>query len=249
MVHRIRAAVVAVLLIAALGVPVHLHAPTVARAQSALPASIPILIYHNIDPTPGEYTVSTTQLESHLIWLRDNGYTSITPSELYAAWLGQIALPANPVIITADDGWASQYAFIDLINAYGFRATYFLPSYTPFSPDLIASLAATGEVCGHTTTHPRLSGLTYDQQVAEIADNKAWLEGIIGKPVTCFAYPFGDYNADSVAAVSNLGFTTAFKAWGGPVPITSGMAPMEIPRVNMDGTLPFDELIGRILGS
>ncbi len=68
------------------------------------------------------------------------------------------------------------------------------------------------EVGGHTRTHPVLSTLAPDEQLAEIRDGKLELERAIGRPVTSFAYPFGaraDYDATSVAAVRASGFERA----------------------------------------
>lgn len=219
-------------------------------AQEALPmapATVPVLIYHNIEPTPGTYTVTPAQLEEQLIWLRDNGYVGITPSQLLAAQHGG-PLPAKPVMLTIDDGWASQYQFVELVNHYGFRASYFLPNYAAFTPAEIAALHASGEVCGHTVNHPYLDQLSYEQQFQEIHDNKVWLEGIVGGPVRCFAYPFGAFNDDTVNAVAASGYEIAFKVAGGPAPAV-GIQPLLVPRINVNGAYPLADFIAVINGA
>lgn len=47
------------------------------------------------------------------------------------------------------------------------------------------------EVGGHTVDHPALSGMPVDSQRAQIENDKAALEQVLGHPVRSFAYPFG----------------------------------------------------------
>lgn len=65
------------------------------------------------------------------------------------------------------------------------------------------------EVGSHTVTHPFLSALPVALQQDEIQQSKAQLEEIIGHPVSSFAYPYGDYTAESTAVVREAGFTCA----------------------------------------
>lgn len=66
----------------------------------------------------------------------------------------------------------------------------------------------------HTCSHPHLSQLNEEEQRREIADCKADLETIIGKPVRHFAYPYGDYNECTLRIVRELGFDTAVTTSG-----------------------------------
>ena len=51
-----------------------------------------------------EYAIWKDEFENDLIWLRDNGYTTITTAQL-TAWLkGTGTLPSKPVMLTIDDG-------------------------------------------------------------------------------------------------------------------------------------------------
>jgi peptidoglycan/xylan/chitin deacetylase (PgdA/CDA1 family) len=215
-----------------------------ASARQGVPAAIPILLYHHIDPTPGEYAVTPEQLETQLAWLNANGYVAITPSQLLAAIAGWGELPANPVMLTVDDGWASQSLFVEAVNRYGMRASYFLPNYAAFSPDQIRALHASGEVCGHTVNHANLAQLPREEQVREITDNKLWLEGIVGGPITCFAYPFGSYTDETVQLVIDAGYQIAFTAWGGPAPLDGSLNPFRVQRINVAGSYGVDQLAG-----
>lgn len=65
------------------------------------------------------------------------------------------------------------------------------------------------EVGSHTVTHPSLSALSAASQRDEIQRSKARLEEIIGHPVISFAYPHGDYTAETAAFVREAGFACA----------------------------------------
>ena len=87
---------------------------------------IPILMYHSISKDASgenEYTISQSRFEGDLKWLRDNGYTTIFPSQL-AAYVNEGAmLPAKPVIISFDDGFANNYLYAyPLLQRYNMKA-------------------------------------------------------------------------------------------------------------------------------
>lgn len=69
----------------------------------------------------------------------------------------------------------------------------------------------------HTCSHPHLGQCSIEEQKQEIADCKADLEKIIGKPVRHFAYPYGDYNHETLRMVREVGFVTAVTVSGCPV--------------------------------
>ena len=69
----------------------------------------------------------------------------------------------------------------------------------------------------HTCSHPHLSRLTVGEQRQEIADCKTDLERLIGYPVKHLAYPYGDYNKDTLKMVREMGFETATTTSGCPV--------------------------------
>ncbi|MGH2560040.1 MAG: polysaccharide deacetylase family protein [Thermomicrobiales bacterium] len=81
-------------------------------------------------------------------------------------------------------------------------------------------------MCGHTVDHANLAALSLDDQWYEVLQNKIWLEGIVGQPVTCFAYPFGAYNWATTDVVAGSGYAVAFDAWGGISPSPALIAGM-----------------------
>jgi peptidoglycan/xylan/chitin deacetylase (PgdA/CDA1 family) len=179
------------------------------------PVAVAVLMYHDINESYNRFVVAPWQLEQQLIWLRDNGYTSITPRDLVANLDYGAPLPPRPVILSVDDGWASARIFRDLLTAYGFKGTYMLPNYAELTAEEIYDLNQSGEVCGHSVSHPFLDQLGYDGQWYEIVENKAWLDSITGASTTCFAYPFGAFNETTTQIVIDAGYEIAFHAWDG----------------------------------
>ena len=115
------------------------------------------------------------------------------------------------------------------------------PARAVVSQAALAGLAADRliEVGCHTMTHPRLAALTVPEQAEEIRGCKESLEAILNRRVESFAYPFGgdgDYTADTVSLVRNIGFSSACCTSEGPV--TASSDPAQLPRMfiqNCDG--------------
>lgn len=204
------------------------------------PAFVEVLMYHHIAAGDDNLHVAPDVFEQQVAWLKDNGYVTITPDDLYKALYKGLPLPAKPIMLTIDDGNPSTTTFKQILDKYGFRGVYFLPNYAELTKDQIRALDKSGEVCAHTVSHPFLDTLTYDDQNWQITNNKEWLEGIVGHPVTCFAYPFGRYNDDTNTILTKAGFTIAFNAWGGPNPISADVDPLHVLRKEIDPQFDID---------
>lgn len=90
-------------------------------------AGVPVFMYHEFvtqeDLDSGvafdEYAIWRHEFEEDLIWIRDNGYTTITTEDL-VNWLdGNGTLPEKPIILTIDDGKLGVYK-----NAYPLLKEY-----------------------------------------------------------------------------------------------------------------------------
>lgn len=211
---------------------------SIATAYEDVPATqppfVPILMYHHIAFGNDNYHVPPAEFAQQLAWLSASGYVSITPDDLYKALYQGMALPAHPIMLTIDDGNPSTATFEQMLDQYGFRGVYFLPSYAQLTADQIRELDRSGEVCGHTVSHPFLNQLSYADQAWQITSNQQWLEGIVGHPVRCFAYPFGVYNAATEQILAQDGFTLAFNAWGGACPLSKSVDHYHILRKEID---------------
>lgn len=86
---------------------------------------IPILMYHNISPKAsltGKYCVSTENFENDLIYIKNNGYTTVSIQGLINYNSGKGELPPKPIVITFDDGYESFYKYaFSLLKKYNCR--------------------------------------------------------------------------------------------------------------------------------
>lgn len=115
-----------------------------------------------------------------------------------------------------DDCTRDDLVVASLLSDYGLPGLFFVPteSTSPdrprLSPGGIRQLATAFQIGGHTTTHPEdLKCLAYERQYREVADNKAWLEDLIGREIDSFAYPGGRYNETTISQVRRAGFSRA----------------------------------------
>lgn len=100
--------------------------------------------------------------------------------------------------------------------------------------DELKALAASPLVTigAHTISHPMLSSRSREDQKREIVESRRTLEGMIGKPIDVFSFPFGDYpdyNEDTLSVCREAGFKKTAAAHAGQA--RRGTDPMRIPRV------------------
>lgn len=215
------------------------------------PPAIPVLMYHSIQPTPAEYQITAWQVEEQLAWLAANGYTTITSADLLAWMTDGVPLPEKPIMITIDDGNASDWLFLELLEKYGLQGVFFLPNYAQLSAAQIRTLHRAGEVCGHSVSHPFLAQLPYDQQLAQVAGNKQFLDEVIGQEITCFAYPYGSYNGLTTSAVIEAGYLIAydFNSTTYLAPLNGTLNRWHVDRINVSGYYSLSDFIAVIGGA
>ncbi len=172
----------------------------------------PILMYHQIAGPPetsDRLAVPPGAFAAQLAHLYAAGFTTLTASALAAAVSdGTGALPARPVVLTFDDGFADFHReALPLLRRYGFTATVFVTTgwiqdAGPWSAgsrpgqmltwgQIRESAAAGVEIAAHSHRHPQLDQLTDADLRRELHDSKALLEDGLGRPVPGLAYPFG----------------------------------------------------------
>ncbi len=90
-------------------------------------------------------------------------------------------------------------------------------SHRCLSPDEVLVLARDGliEIGSHTVTHPVLPALPEAWQREEIRQSKVELEQLLARPVTSFAYPYGQYAAETSALVRAEGYSSACSGQAG----------------------------------
>ena len=209
---------------------------------------VPILVYHAVDQSENRYSVTPRRLNEQCRWLVENGYTAITPRQFWRAAQGLADLPPNPVIITNDDGGASVRRFAKILDRYGLVGAYFVNNVSPLTRGQIRSLAQRGAVEAHTVSHVALSGLDYKDQVAEISENRVYLEQITGRRVRFLAWPYGDVNESAIRAAAAGGIVAAFSL-GGTAAGLDAIDRYAIPRITIHAEDDLAAFIAKVQGS
>ncbi|MDH4241189.1 MAG: polysaccharide deacetylase family protein, partial [Phycisphaerae bacterium] len=173
-------------------------------------------------------TMTTAVFESHLKYLRDNGYTVISLRQLvnYHFRKGP-PLPPGSVVIVADDGHKSVYTdMLPLIKKYRVPVTLFIyPSAISNAPyamtwEQLREIKKTGlfEIQSHTYWHPdfkrekkRLSDTEYVKFVEmQLKKSKDKLKKEFGIEVDMLAWPFGICDEWLISKAIEAGYAASF---------------------------------------
>ncbi|HMD83181.1 MAG TPA: glycosyltransferase [Terriglobia bacterium] len=193
---------------------------------------LPVLLYHHVGPLhPGTFpglTVSPERFERHVRWLARRGYTGICPSD-WVRWRQEgKGLPAKPVLLTFDDGYADLVEFaLPVLRRYGFGAAVYIVTgqlggtnawdeargsgtLHLMTADQIRYWATQGiEFGAHSRTHADLTTLSANDLSEEVVGSGKDLESILGSRVVSFVYPYGFHNPtvdDCVRRAFDLAF-------------------------------------------
>lgn len=198
-----------------------------------------ILMYHRIDTEdndPHKLCVSPENFRDHLALLKETR-TIVPFSEIQSK-----TCPNDAVALTFDDGYVDNLTnALPILEEFSAPATIFVTAGLfgrPFvwdagegsgrcmTEDEVRSIAQNPliEIGAHTMTHPKLSTLSKEAQEEEIKSSKEVLENLLEKQVTSFAYPFGDYNDDSVAITGNLFKQAVVVRAGSVTPLSNSVA-------------------------
>ena len=185
--------------------------------------TMPVLLYHNITDEPGDYNpevhISQELFREHLQFLKDNNYNTITFYDYYDYRVNGTPLPENPVIITFDDGYISNYKIaFPLLKEFEFKATMFMvtnSSYFPadfpiphFNYTQAREMQESGyiEIVSHSAVHLVHPQLSLPELTYNIRKSYADLYFILGKTPFVYAYPTGACSDTTKEAVKKAGY-------------------------------------------
>lgn len=87
---------------------------------------LPIIMYHSIlkdEKYSGDYVITPDTLESDLIWLKENGFSTVNVQDIVDFVHYDGVLPDNPIMLTFDDGYLNNYTYAyPLLEKYGYKA-------------------------------------------------------------------------------------------------------------------------------
>lgn len=122
------------------------------------------------------------------------------------------------VTFSFDDGVTQDKRLIEILNAYGLKATFNLNSaylgtegeldrnghivrHDKNPADSVAKIYAGHEVAAHTLNHPNLTYVQDDDEVVrQVEQDRKALSALTGYEVRCLAYPCGGTNCDDRVA-------------------------------------------------
>lgn len=196
-------------------------------------------MYHVIGEPAGEVAypdlyLSTADFREQVKWLRENGYTAVTLSQVQDAWHAGATLPAKPVVLSFDDGYLGQYLdAMPILRSEGWAGLLNLKSEgSDLTLKQVKKMIAAGwEIGSHTVTHPDLRNVSGAALREEVAGSKERLERDLGVQIENFCYPAGMYDDEALKAVEEAGYR-------GATTVNPGLArrdmPFELNRIRID---------------
>ena len=185
---------------------------------------VPVLCYHHIrEAKPGQsetlksYSVSPESFAQQMKALKDSGYQTILPDDLYNYLTHGAKLPPKPVILSFDDTDEEQFSIgYPEMKKYGFKGVFFIMTISLNRPrymttEQLKQLSDDGNaVEAHTWDHhmvTKYKGQDFDIQFVK---PKKKVEGITGKPAEYFAYPYGVWGKEAIPELKKAGYKMAF---------------------------------------
>ncbi|HEY3342315.1 MAG TPA: polysaccharide deacetylase family protein [Anaerolineae bacterium] len=230
-------------------------APSLAPgATSTRTVNIPILMYHHVgNPKVAQtYSVDQTMFDWQMDYLEQQGYHTVSLDDIAAAMATGSPLPAKPVALTFDDGWALQITnTLPTLLRHHFRATYYIivnatgKRAASMTWEQVRQLRDAGMWIGsHTLTHGHLNGMSETRLLEELAGSKQTLENELGVPITSLAYPGGSFNALVERMAQAAGYTTAVTVIKGYTQRAD--LPYRLQRVGVYGVDTQDRFIAKV---
>jgi peptidoglycan/xylan/chitin deacetylase (PgdA/CDA1 family) len=210
-------------------------------ATDAAPVRIPILMYHSIGAPDQNLSVAPSEFRAEVAWLHRAGFTAVTLQEWWDSWHGGAPLPARPVVISLDDGFANWYSSaLPILETYHWPADIELIAgrygARGVTPHMLSRLVSRygWELDSHTMTHPHLAQVSNRQLRREVSGSRHFFQRL-GYQVNFFCYPYGQYDGRVVAAVKTAGYLAATTVIPGVA--SSVDHPYLLPRISVPGGL------------
>ena len=206
-------------------------------------------MYHYIGELPAdadEYrvnlTVTPSQFETHLSYLQQNGYTTVTLDDLDAALQAGQPLPPKPIVLTFDDGHLDHYTnAFPALQRFGFSGTFFVitglldvdhPNYINW--EQAQEMEAAGmRIEPHTKSHLQLNDRGAEFLVYEVLGSIESVEAHLNRRPQMFSYPAGRYDEQTLSVVEAAGVRRAVTTQPGQQHTTDNR--LELRRVRISG--------------
>ena len=153
--------------------------PTFAKEEKTDGIKLPIIMYHSIvknEDRSGEYVITPIELEKDLLYLKQNGYTTVFVNDVIRYVKRGGELPEKPIILSFDDGTYNYREYLlPLLEKYDMKATVSIvgaytdaaceeaepdPAYSYLDWQDVSVLRDSGhvEICNHSYDMHNLDG-------------------------------------------------------------------------------------------
>ncbi len=225
-------------------------------------AKVPILLYHNLAeeflPEHESLHITPDNFRAHMQALKDAGFHTISFQEYYDYRINDAVLPENPIIITFDDGYISNYrdAF-PILRELSMKATMFAVTRSSFYPTsfdiphydwkMAKEMEKSGlvQVESHSFTHPRHTDLPLWRVEQEARISYYHIKTFVGKEPLVYAYPNGAFSPETQQLVQKAGYRMQVKV--GNNGVNTDDTPLDqLVRINIGGFTTADQLIALV---
>ncbi|QSJ01671.1 MULTISPECIES: polysaccharide deacetylase family protein [Bacillus] len=214
------------------------------------PVELPILMYHSIS-SGNSLRVPKSEFASHMKWLKDNDYVTLSPEEAYRVFTTNSMPSKKSVLITFDDGYTDNYTkAFPILKQYGMKATIFMIEQSIGRPNHLTDeqmdeMMAHGiSIESHTIHHLELNRLSKQQQEDELKGSKTFFDQRFSQRTRMVSYPVGRYNEETLKLAKEAGYQMAVTTEPGHAKKEQGM--MSLHRVRISPGLS-PESFGRLV--
>lgn len=204
-----------------------------------------IFVYHHVAAdTPASTSVTPQRFAEHLSLIEQGRHSVVTLQRVIDALERGERLPPRSVAITFDDAYLSVYTeALPLLEAREWPFTVFVSTQAvdeghaaTMTWDQLRDLEARGGAIGNHSRshdhlvrpHPAETAAAWRARVTDdILAARARLEAELERPLTVFAYPYGEFDRDIRDLVRTLGLRGVGQQSG---PVGPGTDPWAIPR-------------------
>lgn len=239
---------------------------------------LPVIMYHKVlknKDSLGKYTISPSELEADLIYLKEEGYTTVTVEDLIAFVYNDINLSEKPIMLTFDDGYFSYYTYVlPLLEKYESKAVMSIigefvdvssedPNPNPYlNWAQVAELSESPyvEIQNHTYAMHKIcerkgcnivTGESYDEYKTVILNDIGYLQLLIsgktGYTPRAFTYPFGFSCKECNEILKDMGFLASFSSNYGINILTGDKDELyELKRINRPSGVNRDKFFSQL---
>jgi peptidoglycan/xylan/chitin deacetylase (PgdA/CDA1 family) len=200
------------------------------KAETMFITDTPILTYHQITaevpPANLRFAVSLNQFKRQMRYLHENGYASLSLTEMLCRSDSVRSQWRKTFVLTFDDGYENFYTLAyPILRSHGFTATVFLITDKIFKQndpkreadnryltwEQIELLHKDDFSFGsHTCSHAMLTKLPRDAIQRELVNSKACLEARLGQEIPWLSYPYAASNSEIQNMSQEIGYRAAF---------------------------------------